>query len=182
MDKAESKFRNTAKKMDKALMELLNEKPFSEITITELCDKAGVYRTTFYSHYDNMLDLLNEVETEVLQNFFSSFDHLSRDGNFLRRDYLDAYLGFIEKNDIIFKTYLQNINLFDSLGIFNDMNKVFLEKTFEEGSEERNTYKALFVITGITSIASTWLSSGCKEPRSEIVDIIMECLPLSAYE
>lgn len=42
MNKSESKYFNTAKKMNLALISLLKKKPFEYITISELCEKAGV--------------------------------------------------------------------------------------------------------------------------------------------
>lgn len=54
MNKSESKYFNTAIKMDKAFLELLSEKDFEYITIKDICKKAGVNRSTFYLHYETM--------------------------------------------------------------------------------------------------------------------------------
>ena len=53
MNKNESKYFNTAVRMDKALIELLEKKDFEYITIKEICQAAGVNRSTFYLHYEN---------------------------------------------------------------------------------------------------------------------------------
>lgn len=64
MNKSESKYRNTALCMDEALLLLLQKKDYVYITVKEVCKKAGVNRSTFYLHYENMDDLLQEsVET-----------------------------------------------------------------------------------------------------------------------
>ena len=47
MNKAESKYFNTAIKFNKALLSLLEKKPFEYITISEICEKAGVNRPPF---------------------------------------------------------------------------------------------------------------------------------------
>ena len=60
MNKSESKYFNTAIKMDKAFLALLEEKDFEYITVKELCKRADVNRSTFYLHYENMTDLLAE--------------------------------------------------------------------------------------------------------------------------
>ena len=49
MNKSESKYFNTAVKFDKALLSLLEKKPFEYITVSELCVEAGVNRSTFIS-------------------------------------------------------------------------------------------------------------------------------------
>ena len=50
MNKNESKYFSTAIKMDEALIALLEKKDFSYITVKEICEKAGVNRSTFYLH------------------------------------------------------------------------------------------------------------------------------------
>ena len=50
MNKQESRYAYTASLMDEALLLLLEEKEFDRITVKELCQKAGVNRTTFYLH------------------------------------------------------------------------------------------------------------------------------------
>ena len=56
MNKSESKYFNTATKMDLALISLLKKKPFEYITVSEICETAGVNRSTFYLHYENIVD------------------------------------------------------------------------------------------------------------------------------
>lgn len=59
MNKSESKYFNTAVKMDKAFLELLEKKDFEFITVKEICAKAEVNRSTFYLHYETIGDLLD---------------------------------------------------------------------------------------------------------------------------
>ena len=54
MNKNESKYFNTALLMDEALLILLETKEFEFITVKEICLKAGVNRSTFYLHYQNV--------------------------------------------------------------------------------------------------------------------------------
>lgn len=50
-----------------AFLSLKKIKDFNEITITELCKEAGINRGTFYLHYDNTMQVLDELMGEVLQ-------------------------------------------------------------------------------------------------------------------
>ena len=61
MNRSESKYFNTALRMDEALAALLEKKDFEYITVKEICDAAGVNRSTFYLHYENTRDLLDET-------------------------------------------------------------------------------------------------------------------------
>lgn len=59
--------------MDKALLELLEKKDFSYITVKEICEKAEVNRSTFYLHYETIGDLLEESIDYIQKKFLSSF-------------------------------------------------------------------------------------------------------------
>ena len=73
MNKNESKYFNTALLMDEALLILLETKEFEFITIKEICLKAGVNRSTFYLHYQNVNELLVEAIEMVNKRFYESF-------------------------------------------------------------------------------------------------------------
>ena len=73
MKRSESKYFNTAVKMDTALISLLQKKSFEYISVREICETAGVNRSTFYLHYETIGDLLNETVRYLLDDFLSYF-------------------------------------------------------------------------------------------------------------
>lgn len=73
MNKSESKYFNTALRMDEALLALLEEKDLEYITVKEICRQAGVNRSTFYLHYETVADLVNETLEMIDQRFRSYF-------------------------------------------------------------------------------------------------------------
>ena len=98
MDKNKSKYFNTAIKMDEALLSLLEKKEFPYITVKEICKAAGVNRSTFYLHYENTSELLQETVRYILDKHFS-------------------YYG-IEKNDKIAVSFSCDPNkLFDGIQV-----------------------------------------------------------------
>ena len=60
--------------MDEALIECLEKKDFEYITVKELCEKAGVNRSTFYLHYENIADLLGECIEYTNRKCFERYD------------------------------------------------------------------------------------------------------------
>ena len=74
MNKNESRYQSTAILFDEALINLLEYNDIDYITIKEICNKAGVNRSTFYLHYENISDLINECMEYVDQKFLSKFE------------------------------------------------------------------------------------------------------------
>lgn len=123
MNKNESKYFNTALFMNEALLSLLEKKDFEYITVKELCNKAGVNRSTFYLHYETMNDLLNETINMIEKKFYSSFNKDLKIDDLIKKDdekdlilvtseYLKPYLHFVFENRKVFKLALKRATLF----------------------------------------------------------------------
>lgn len=79
MNKSESKYFHTALRMNEALISLLEKKDLEFITVKEICETAGVNRSTFYLHYETISDLMNETVEMVDKRFLSYFSQRERD-------------------------------------------------------------------------------------------------------
>lgn len=60
---------NAKQKIKDALVELLNEKDFEKISILDIVRRAGVGRSTYYYHYFEQQEVLNDVFTDVFERF-----------------------------------------------------------------------------------------------------------------
>ena len=56
----------TKRLLKESLMQLMSEKNLSKITVSELCETAGINRSTFYNHYGCPADVLIEIENGVI--------------------------------------------------------------------------------------------------------------------
>ena len=65
--------RHAWKLLADALLSLLEERPLSEISVVDICQRAMVHRTTFYAHFDDKLALLRYAVDE-LQKYFEPVD------------------------------------------------------------------------------------------------------------
>ena len=190
LNKAESKYFNTAIRFDKALLSLLEKKPFEYVTIRELCAEAGVNRSTFYLHYENTADLLKEATTYVLENFASYFslDTESiaskyancdlQELNFIDEKYLYPYLSFVKENQRLFEALLSQPTTFDSKAIFQRLfDNVFhpILDRFHYPKDEQQ-YVMMFYLNGITAIITEWLKDACSKSIEDISSIIHYCI------
>ena len=149
MKNSESKYYNTALLMDEALLFLLEKKDYEFITIKEICEKAGVNRSTFYLHYETMEDLLVETIEMITKRFYETFDNEILDINNLHKDELFLTNGF--KNIFAKELVSLVLNWFenkfiviyrsDSLRVLREFNeseskKFYVERTLTEAAQE----------------------------------------------
>ena len=70
--------RRTRAAIREALSDMLAVKPIGKITVQELIDKANICRTTFYAHYEDIYDLLFEVENDILSEIREGLEGLDQ--------------------------------------------------------------------------------------------------------
>ena len=190
MNKNESKYFNTAKKLDEALITLLEKKDFAYITVKEVCEVAGVNRSTFYLHYENTSDLLQEATRYIIDKHFSYYDietsKISLNYQsckksellFITSEYLTPYLTFIKENQRVFKTAIKQFNTMNFGEVYKKMfTHIFSPILFRfEVDEKEHPYVMKFYLTGVFAIIMEWLDKNCSDDIETIIKIISDCV------
>ena len=195
MDKHESKYFNTAKLMDEALIALLEKKDYSYISVKELCKKAGVNRSTFYLHYEGMDDLLKETISSILTGFFASFrdegkiDEALAKGNkegmmLISDRYLIPYLSFVKENKAVFVLAQKKPELFRSKETFNFLYGNYLSPIMEKFGipEWERGYLVSYYLKGIIALVGSWVGEGCKEEAGQIAALISRLVDPKGFQ
>lgn len=190
MNKSESKYFNTALRMDEALLALLEKKDLEYITVKELCHQAGVNRSTFYLHYETIADLVNETLEMVNQRFLSYFPQQEEEvlGNMgsreredlvlVTREYLLPYLRFIRDNKKVYRAAFRNPSSMQAHTRYGELKQQILSpilERFEIPADHRPYYMAYYV-EGIIAIVKEWLRQDCSDEVEMIADIIESCV------
>lgn len=190
MNKSESKYFHTARKMDLALMELLEKKEFEYITIKEICAKAGVNRSTFYLHYENTRDLLTEAVEQMLMDFREYFPqdqelviaHVDRCPTeellFITPEYLTPYLTYVREHKKLIRTALRHATAMELEKVFDRMFRHVFDPILArfDAPEGQRHYMMAFYLNGINAIITKWLETECEAPVEEIMAIITTCV------
>lgn len=188
MNKAESKYFNTARLMDEALLILLEKKDIEYITIKEICNKAGVNRSTFYLHYENIYDLLAETIEMLNKDFMQSFDNNTivskiKDANLsdlilITPEYLRPYLLFVKENKRAFQLIYKKPDLFNVDKTFQKMYREVFEPILNKFDipKNKNIYIFEFFTNGVVSVIMKWVKLNCVDDIDEIIDLLSECI------
>ena len=190
MNKNESKYFNTAIRMDEALIALLEKKDFEYITIKEICDMAGVNRSTFYLHYENTSDLLKETTRYVLDKHFAyyspdtigiteRFAHCDpRELVFVTSEYLTPYLTFIRENQRIFKISIKHFRSMNMDEVYGRMFTYIFNPILDRFHvpERERAYVMKFYLTGVFAVVMEWLGRGCADDMDTVIKVITDCV------
>lgn len=190
MTRSESKYFVTATKVDEAFLRLLEKKDISYITVKEICETAGVNRSTFYLHYETISDLLSESVNYLNDQFLaymkkdkeavvSRLQKCSLNELFLViPEYLTPYLGYIKEYKKIFRTAIENAAVLELEKSYDKMFCYVFTPILEryEVPEKDRTYIMAFYIRGLMAIITEWLKTDCKDSIEYIITVIQKCV------
>lgn len=151
-------------KIGAAFMELLQTKDIAHVTVSDICKKAEVNRSTFYSNYLDVYDLADKMREhleEDLRLLFADSSILGDMPSSIR------FFTHIRDNQIYYRTYFK-------LGYDNKFQLVqYDKKQAELDFENKNIkYHVEFFRNGLNSIIKMWLEGGCEESPEEMADIL----------
>lgn len=155
------------------LEELIKTKKLSNITITELCNEAKINRNTFYYHYNNIFEFLDEHKQIIIDDLNDITD-ISKSHN--KKNLIEVFN--------ILKLHPHFLNILISpncdLDFFNEIFDVATKKasiTFSK-DESKLTNKELLLCyycnAGCNAVIISWILNGMKESPEDIADIIWE--------
>ena len=137
-----------------ALLILLRDKEYKDISITEICKKAGVTRMSFYRNFESKEDILLKKVRNVTDSF------VKESGISYKSDTISSY--FVK----LFTHMQQQKDLCAALNkagliymVKDEFDRVFLNAYKNEYDE----YKSIFLAGGIYNVFLFWLINGCRD-------------------
>ena len=157
--------RESMDRIEKVFIELLQTKELNEISVSDICKRAGLNRTTFYANYPDIYGLADTIR-DNLENKVSDLykDEITR--GFNRNDYLKLF-RHIKDNQVFYQTYFK-LGYDSNYKIIRD-DAILARKHFQNRFIE---YHMEFFKAGITQIIKLWLKNGCKESPEAMFEIL----------
>jgi len=159
----------TRKKLYHALGILMQEKSFESVTVSELVSAAGITRKTFYNHYQDKIDLVQEyqagltLEIQKIQSRYQSFD----------LDYFTEIFSFIDSQDILLTSLLSYNGSMELQSIIKETMcrycKNILSATISV--PELLEYQSVVTASAIFGIIQHWLAAGRKISPAQLAEI-----------
>jgi len=157
-----------------AMMDLLKEKgSVTKITVKELCEKAELNRSTFYSHYEEPKDLLNEVENDLISLTQEHIKNIRAENDIRALKYILSFLQFIRNNDKQFRTLLvDSTDTGFKTKFMNQSILLFVENLNIEIPKDIEQYVYSYVMNGSYGIIIQWIRSDYSVEDIKIVDLL----------
>ena len=187
----------TKKLIKTALSELIQEKGFDHVSITDLTQRANINRGTFYLHYQDKYDLLEKFENEVLddintnaENFIKSIkdiDFLGEDISNEIKPFINKIFTYIKENYIIMKVILgPKSDMRFQNKIKKALNILLTEKGWDNYFDSQNTfvsknYFISYLVSAHIGVIRQWIDSGMNESAENMAEMISKMFFLGPF-
>lgn len=161
-----------------ALKQLLREKSFEDITVSEICDRAKIRRATFYKYFDDKYAFLKFFVGSLREEFDASLHRgrFSEGSSSYYTEYLKAIVGFLTSNVDIVKNMLESEVLHFLVEVIREKNyedtSDRLQKSLESGMKlPASVSVTSSMMTG--AVAATllqWFKGGRQMPEDKLVE------------
>lgn len=159
----------TKKALKKSLEELLQNESFDKLTVSEICENAFVNRVTFYCHYQDKYELLqdfiDDIKNKVIERTLADFTDKKAIKNNIERFCIALTNNIIDitvENKSILRAFTNEGNQV-AIYMIEDFAIKELSKLYDEIAKfnaDDNSYLIPFIVGGASKIINEWLNRG----------------------
>ena len=157
---------------------LIKEKDFEKITVSDVIKKAGIVRSTFYNHYENIPALVTAAEDKTIDDIFHMMEsfHPNNNDTDICRSYFLAICNYTKKNPFV-TGLLQSPRgdgFFEkAITMFHEyVKKVTSNTTGAAISKETFSFMIAGSIGSTIGILHKWISEDFSMPPENVANIL----------
>lgn len=164
------RYRETEQRIKDAFFNLLDSEKMEHISVQDICHTARISRPTFYTHYEDINDMIMKIEQDKAETIYA----ILRSRTIPSVKIFEKYFDYLKENRSFYTEYLcSGENALISQSLMDTYLKENQDYYAGLGvNEESIKYLMIFFAAGLKAIALRWLKGGCKEPSAEMAELI----------
>lgn len=172
--KTDARVRYTRMMIQQAFLDLLKKKNISKITVKEICDIAQINRATFYKHYQDPYDVLEQFQNKAIQGLLDMIEASSEKST---EQIFFSILTVMQENKEMFAKFAtmkedKSFSFRLAVSCFEKMNEMRM-KNGSSAPAFSGIYFS-YIVGGTSGIIEYWLRSGMKESPADITKTILK--------
>ena len=173
LNNTDRRVKRTKKALRDALLSLLEKKPITEISVTELTTLADVNRATFYFYYTDLLDMLQQIQNEAYQSFKEVISESTPSITTIEgfTDYAESLLTYCKEHEALVKFIIKNDTnnqLYKQIQTLMLNNIPNSKEVFDVNNPAR--YSTNYILNAMVGIMIDWMDEGMKIPPRELAE------------
>ncbi len=151
--------------IEAALFEMMRSTDYSDISITDLCEKMGIPRKAFYRYFDSKDDVIDAILDHMFQEYKGFHTGVPPERRSLTAE-LEEYFKFWYKNRALLDAFTKNkmlARLMDTSINYPVGSMISVAKFLPEDNEQTRRQVFRFAICGLTLMMIDWYERGFTE-------------------
>ena len=156
------------RQFENCLLELMQQTPYSQITISDICDRMKLSRKSFYRYFGSKEGCLYALIDHSIMEFSSLY---LPDGAIAQRDLYEHYFRYWKGLSPLLTALCQNqlaTCLFERTMLCMDQEEHELRSLLQSRSRDDSYEQTLFIVCGITGILLNWHNSGYRKTPAQM--------------
>lgn len=157
------------------LLELIEIKDYSEISVTELTEKSGIARQTFYRNYASMDDILLSRMDEILDEYVKKIEKYLATMNDPNWDYtVTQFIDTMQRNKALFKAMQKaglGLQTLEKLSVVNTLFHMKVQNLQE--LDQYQQYLVYYLAGGVYNVFNKWFENEMDIP-TELLSAILK--------
>lgn len=174
--KLDLRIQKTYMSVTKSLIEMMEEMPFEDIKVKELCDRAMIRKSTFYKHFADKYELLEFIVKEVINDYNDRIrkDSTADDPVAFYNNMLDYVFEFAKANQKLIRSAIRSDSLVLLLNIMSQQVTPDICQKLKQDQERGRRMPAspevmaTFFAGGISESMRSWFTGGKKRSEDDI--------------
>ena len=164
----------TRRLMKDALMELMEDRPLASVSITELCNRADVNRSTFYSYYSDLLQLLKEIEDDIIGQLPEAkpIDDCADPDRQLIEEFT-LFFGYVRKHARDFFILLQSGDIHFRERLIDTIMSRFRRQPKEAIDPLMSRWSYIYCLNGTFGMMRDWISQDFPVSDREFAELVL---------
>lgn len=180
MKKLDLRVQKTYKQLIDTLIQLMGEKSFEDITVSEICNRAKVHRATFYKHFKDKYEFLKFCfESNLSQIKFKAAEKSAPTVDNIKDSFMSFIVEifeYIKENRIVFSVICSDKYAFSLGASFTGAVRAYcyekLKIVIPEASDEKAQIFASFYSNAFIGVVKWYATSGAEYPLDELYDFL----------
>ena len=183
--KEDLRIRKTKANLYKGLLQLMENKTFEEIKVTDICQISMINRSTFYDHFNDKYELLSSLIEDLKQELIKHLNKTKKT-NTIKEYYLEMIKQLLEYAN-------KNISIYSSIAIIKRNNNSIaydmmfdasleavnknIEETYQNTSNIPTEIISLFYVSGVTKVLTEAVKVPNKYSTEDILNYLEKLIP-----
>jgi len=177
--KESNKRLKTKRIIENAMVQLLMDQPFDQISTVKLAEKAGISRSSFYTHYKDKYEMIDSYQKELFHKLEYIFDKYEgkKEGAFLE------IFEFLTREKLLSALLSTNGSKEIQDFLIHKLQRMIAEDFIDPTAEERalkgfeKDYASIYFAHAIFGACQAWINKGKKESPQEMTDFLLRFIP-----